>query len=147
MQEPYIFTFDVTKFREMFPEFVNPADYPDARLQMYWDMATCYVSDVNYGWLSGNCRFTAINLMTAHLTALSVIIAAGQTPGFENQAKIDKITVSLTPPPDQTQYGWWLDTTPYGMQLAALLSAKSVAGFYIGGSPEILAFRKVGGYF
>ncbi len=142
-----IITFDVSLFRQQFPAFSNSATFPDAMLQMYWDMATCYISDCDYGWLNDGCRLLAINLMTAHLTALSVIIAAGETPGIVNSATIDKITVSLTPPPIPNQWRWWLNTTPYGAQLLALLAANSAGGFYIGGLPELSAIRKVGGIF
>lgn len=143
-----ILTFDVALFREQFPVFANATAYPDAMLQMYWDMATCYVTDIgNYGWLQGRCRQLAINLMTAHLTALSIIVAGGQVPGLVQSATIDKVSVSLTPPPLKNQWQWWLSTTPYGQQLLALLQNRSVGGWYIGGRPELAAFRKVGGRF
>ena len=148
MIAPVIIEFDVTLFREQFPAFASVATFPDARLQMYWDNATCYVSDVgNYGWLQGRCRRLAINYMTAHLTALSVLIAAGQTPGLVQNSAIDKISVGLTPPPLKNQWQWWLSTTPYGQELLALLQTRSTGGWYIGGRPELAAFRKVGGRF
>lgn len=143
-----ILTFDVAEFRLQFPAFANEITFPDAMLQRHWDMATCYVSDIgNYGWLQGRCRQLAINLMTAHLTALSVLIAAGQTPGLVQNATIDKVSVGLTPPPLRNQWQWWLSTTPYGQELLALLQTRSVGGWYIGGRPELAAFRRVGGRF
>jgi hypothetical protein len=146
MSEPIIL-FDVDIFREQMPAFANATTYPDNTIEMYWDMATCYVSDLNCGWLAGDCRRLAINYMTAHLLALSVLIAAGQTPGLVQTSTIDKISVGLTPPPLKNQWQWWLMTTPYGAALQALLAARSVGGFYIGGLPERSAFRKVGGIF
>lgn len=143
-----ILTFDVTLFRQQFPAFANTTQFPNAMLQMYWDMATCYITDIgNYGWLQGDCRQLAINLMTAHLTALSILIAAGQTPNLVQNATIDKVSVGLTPPPLKNQWQWWLSTTPYGMQLQALLQTRSVGGWAIGGRPELAAFRRVGGGF
>lgn len=143
-----ILIFDVTQFRTLFSAFSNVTLYPDATLQMYWDMGTCYISNNgSYGWLTGTCRQQALNLMTAHLTALSGLIASGQTPYLMQSSTIDKITVTLTPPPLKTQWQWWLSTTPYGMQLYALLQVSSVGGWYIGGLPESSAFRKVGGIF
>jgi Protein of unknown function (DUF4054) len=142
-----ILTFDVTLFRQQFPAFADPTVFPDALLQMYWDMATCYISNCNYGWLNGDCRVLAINMMTAHLVATSVLIAAGQTSVLVQGATVDKVTVSLTPPPLNNQWQWWLSTTPYGQQLFALLQAKSVGGLYIGGSLELAAFRRVGGFY
>lgn len=127
-----VITFDVTEFRAAFPAFADPIKYPDARLQLYWDQATCYVSDLDYGSLQGPCRRLAINLMTAHLTAISDLIAQGQTSGVVQSSTIDKITVSLTPPPITDSYfAWWLSTTPYGQQLKSLLDTNSVGGFYV----------------
>lgn len=143
-----IILFDVGEFRIAFPAFSNPVTFPTDTLQAYWDAATCYVDDEgNYGWLQGDCRRRALDLMTAHLTALSVLIAGGQVPGLVQAATIDKVTVSLTPPPLKNQWQWWLSLTPYGQQLLALLESRAVGGFYIGGLPERSAFRKVGGIF
>ncbi len=142
-----IIIFDPVEFRLRFPAFANPMVYPTVVLQRYWDMATCYISDLNYGWLHGKCRRLAIDLMLCHLLALNELIAAGQTPGLVNNATIDKVSVGLVPPPVKTQYQWWLSLTPYGQELLALLQVKSVGGFYIGGRPELSAFRKVGGRF
>lgn len=140
-------TFDVSLFRSQFPAFANETSYPDATLQGYWDAGTCYISDQDYGALSGDCRTRALNLMTAHLTALSDKIASGENPSFEQSASIDKVSVTLTPPPIKSQFQWWLSITPYGSQLFALLQVKAVGGFYVGGLPENSAFRKVGGVY
>lgn len=144
-----VLTFNVTVFRARFPAFDCPTAYPNATLQAFWDTATCYISaeDSPCLALSGGCREQALNLMTAHLLALSAIASSGQTPGMMNSATIDKISVSLTTPPMRTQYQWWLNLTPYGQQLLALLQIKSSGGWYIGGSPERSAFRRVRGVF
>lgn len=141
------YVFDVSAFRISYPAFSNTVTYPDATLQMNFDNATCYIANANYGWLNGDCRYLALTLMTAHLTALSDLIAAGQVPGLVQNATIDKITVGLTPPPLKNQWQWWLSLTPYGQQLYALLQSVSVGGLYIGGLPERAGFRKVGGIF
>lgn len=140
-------TFDVTLFRQLFPAFADPILFPDATLQQFWNSATCYISDQDYGFLNGDCRLQALNLMTAHLTALSVIIAKGQVPYIVQGATIDKVTLSLVPPPVKNEWRWWLFTTPYGQQLYSLLFVTGVGGFYIGGLPERSAFRCVGGIF
>jgi hypothetical protein len=116
---------------------------------MYWTNSGYLMDndDVGFCALSGQARYWGLNLMTAHLTALSVIIAGGQVPGLVQTATIDKVNVSLTPPPLKTQYQWWLSLTPYGQQLFALLQVSSVGGYWIGGLPEVAAFRKTGGVF
>jgi hypothetical protein len=145
MVAPAILTFDVTAFRVQFPAFMNPVMFPDATLQLYWDNATVYVSDVgNFGRLQDTSRQYALNLMTAHLTALSVIVAKGQVPNIVSASTIDKISVTLEPPPVKTEWQWWLCTTPYGQGLLALLQGRSVGGFYIGGSAPLAAFRGPG---
>lgn len=141
------FTFDVTTFRVQYPSFSNATLFPDVVLQQYWDAATCYISNSNYGNLGTCCTPLALNLMTAHLTQLSTIIANGQVPYLMQNATIDKVSVGLTPPPVPNQWQWWLNQTAYGQQLLALLKALSVGGFYAGGLPERDAFRKVYGTF
>lgn len=142
-----VFVFDIPAFRVSFPAFANSTVYPDATLQMYWDNAGCIVENTTYEcyMLAGVCRYRALNLLTAHLAAISDLIAAGQVPGLVQNATIDKVTVGLTPPPLLTQFQWWLSLTPYGQQLLVILQVSSVGGEYYGGLPEISAFRKVGG--
>ena len=136
-------SFNVEAFRALYPAFAATPP-TDATLQAYWDAATCYISNKNCGSLRGNCRQQALNLMTAHLAALSVIIAAGQTPGQVQSSTIDKISVTLTPPVQDNQWQWWLGTTPYGQQLLALLQVRSAGGFFFGGRFEPLAIRRIG---
>jgi uncharacterized protein DUF4054 len=141
------YVFDVTKFRLTYPAFADPLKYPDALLQQNFDFSGCYVTNDNYGWLRGDCRYNALTLMTAHLTALYDINKSGQIAGQIQDATIDKISVSLTPPPNPNEWQWWLSQTGYGQQLLALLQVNSAGGFYIGGLPEKSGFRKVGGIF
>lgn len=142
-----IIEFDIAAFRVSFPEFSQNPPWTDVLLTQYWDMATCYISDEDYGWLSGICRALAINLYTAHLLKLSTLIAGNQVPGLVQDSTIDKISVGLTPPPLKTQWQWWMSLTAYGQQAFALLQARSVGGFYIGGWPERNAIRKNYGVF
>lgn len=125
------YIFDIAAFRVSFPAFSNVVTYPDATLQGYWDVAVLYIANSDYGYLSGDARYRAITLLVAHLAALAAQIAAGNTPGIVQSATIDKITVSMTPPPVNTEFLWWLNLTPYGAQLAALLSVHAVGGFFV----------------
>ena len=138
---------DIGKFRLSFPAFASDSTYPEPLLSAHWEAAICYVSPQDDGYLQGECRARALNLMTAHLMALADSVKAGQTPGMVSAATIDKVTVTLTPPPIKSQWQWWLSLTPYGQQLLALLSANAVGGFYLGGLPEGSAFRRVHGIY
>lgn len=142
-------SFDVAAFRIAYPAFSDVTKYPTVTLDMYWDTSTQYISNQDYGcWmLSDGARVLALNLLTAHLAALFTIIAGGETPGVLTAATIDKISVTMQAPPLRTQWQWWLNQTPYGQQLLALLQVHTAGGAYFGGSPELSAFRKVGGFF
>ncbi len=146
-------TLDVAVFRVMFPEFASVEAYPDAVLQLRWDNeAVAFVSDENCGSLTGTKRAYAVQIMLAHLLRLSKLAAqvdAGgmQVAGVVTGATIDKVSVTLAPPPSRGEWGYWLAQTPYGAQLASYLSMQAAGGFYVGGNPERAAFRKVGGVF
>lgn len=140
-------SFDYDLFIAQFPAYSNPTTYPEVTLQMYWDIATNYVSDNTVcAVLNEASQQYAINLMTAHIAYLNGLITSGQVPGLVQNATIDKITVGLTPPPLPNQFSWWLNLTPYGQQLYALLQVSSVGGFYIGGSPTRFGVSTYFGY-
>lgn len=143
-------TLDPAALRALFPQFADPAKYPDAALTIQYGMATGYVSADTYGDMPVAARTNALYLMTAHLLALGIIIAqnnySGQV-GIVQGAVVDHVQITLTPPPVKSQWQWWLNTTPYGAQLLGLLEAQAAGGFYVGGLPERAAFRKVGGIF
>lgn len=129
-----VIAFDVAAFRAGYPQFAATPPTDDT-LSGWFDAATNYVSDEDYGclMLRGVARVLALNLMTAHIGALFAMIAAGETPGVETQATIDKVSVTVAPPPNKTQFGWWLSTTAYGQQLQALLGVAGVGGGFVGG--------------
>lgn len=139
------YTFNVTAFRAQFPAFTNTTTYPDGTLQAYWDTSGNFVANES-GWgLTDAQHVLALNLMTAHLAQLATLLANGQTPTITSAAGIDKINVTLVPPPTPDQWSYWLNTTVYGMQMLALFDVQSVGGIYVGGRPEIAAFRRAGG--
>ena len=141
-------TYDDADFRAQFPYFSNTAIYPEAVLSMYFTMGTNWVSNYNWGFLNGASRQLALYQMTAHLTALFGLIAQnnGAAPNIETEAAIDKVRVTVQPPKSQSQFQQWLNQTPWGQQLLALLLLKSAGGFVVGGAPELSGFRRVGGF-
>lgn len=143
-------TLNLTAFRATFPQFADPVKFPDALITTQFGLATGYVSSETYGDMPQDARTSALYLMTAHLLALGVIIAQGNysgQPGIVASSRVGDVQVQMQPPPVRGQWRWWLSTTPYGLQLVALLDAQSVGGFFVGGLPERAAFRKVGGVF
>jgi Protein of unknown function (DUF4054) len=140
-------TFNVGLFVERFPAFSDGVKYPTTTLDMYWLTASFFISPEDYGYLSGAVREQALFLMTAHIAQLATQNAEQDTIGILTGATIDKVTVSLQPPPVKSQLEYWLNLTPYGVQLWALLNTLAVGGFYIGGQPNYSAYRKANGGF
>ena len=141
-------TFSESEFRAMFPAFASETKYPDAVLQGYFDMATCYVE--NSDWFGyQDCLKQALYLMIAHIAAIATNVNSGKAGagGVVTSAGIGDVNVAIQPPPIKSSFQYWLNQTPYGQQLLALLCAQFSAGVYYGGLPERSAFRKVGGVF
>lgn len=138
--------FDASYFRSLFPEFVCTPPIPDSTLQVYFDTAELYISNSGYhrriGGLQESQRKQALYLMTAHLAQISRNITNNNTTGVITQASVDKVSITLASPPAPNQWQYWLQSTPYGQQLLALLSAVSVGGLYVGARPEISAFNR-----
>lgn len=151
-----IVVFDPAKFRTLFPEFGDVTKYPDVMLQMYFDMASEFISpaDCPCAMLAGSRREWSLYLLTAHLLTLALRAqaeaAAGQAPsagGIETSASIGDISVGRMAPPATDGWQYWLAQTPYGQQIWALLEMVSVGGTFVGGLPERYGFRKIGGVF
>lgn len=131
---PAILTFDYALFIQQCPAFMNPILYPEATLQVYWNSATYYVSDIgNFGVIQGDARQYALNLMTAHLVFYAGLVAQQMVPALMQTATIDKVAISVTPPPLPNQWQWFLNISPYGQLLLAQLQAQSAGGFYTSG--------------
>ena len=141
--------FDPTAFREEFPAFNCTPPISNDTLQAYFDQATLYINNPTGGAYcnperTAAQRRLALYLMTAHLAAIARLIYQGQAPGIMTSATVDKVSVTLEPPPAANQWQYWLQSTPYGQQLLALLQVVSVGGTYINPRPELAAFRRVG---
>lgn len=137
-----VISFDAALFRAQFPEYQDPDLYPDAVLQGYWDSATCFISPVNFGHLHGACRARALNLMTAHILLVSSNTSGGEATGIIASATIDKVSVSLKTPEANNSFRYYLNLSPWGIQLLALLSMKAAGGMLYGGHPERAAMKR-----
>ena len=153
---PPIITFNYGLYisNPQFALYSDAAEYPAVLLQKYWDIALNYISNVgNFGCIQGSQREYAIQLMMSHIIFLTNLVNTGDgfgtgtdgTPGttpYQMQnATVDKVSVSVTPPPNPDQFQWWLGTTPFGQQLLAMLQIATVGGQYLGGSYVRAAFQ------
>ena len=137
-----------TAFRALFAPYANTTTYPANIIQGYWNSAILYISNRYGGRFTGKTvaqQTQMINLMTAHLLYLAGLIAGGNTPGIITGATIDKISVTIEPPPVKNQWQYWLQTTPYGQELLALLQVVGVGGFYATSAPPGRAGFPFGG--
>lgn len=135
--------FDPDKFRRMFKYFQDETQYPDDDLAGYFSMGLCYLN-----LPCGACNDQAYYLMAAHLAySFSNINTGNDQSGPVTSATVDRVSVSMQPPPIKSQWQHWLAGSPYGQQLWAWLSLRAAGGWQVGGLPEGDAFRKVGGVF
>ncbi len=139
--------FNEDLFRKTAPAYACCKVYPDDFLQTYWDLATNYITNNSatacYEGMTLGQQVTALNLMAAHLLALTLQTTSGQGAGLVTGATIDKVSVTLTPPPEMNQWQWWLNQTPYGQQLLSLLQVAAAGGrFFTAGGPVVGAFRR-----
>lgn len=140
-------TFDSVAFRKQFPFFASELKYPDEQLSGYFTMATAYIYPDDWCGITPAQLQLALDLMTAHLAYSNYLLITNGcgTSGIVTGAGIDKVNVSLQAPPIKNAWQQWLSTTPFGLQLWALLHAISRGGFVSGGLPERDAFRNVYG--
>ena len=133
--------YDQVFFQESFPQLALSPN-----IDMYWDIATNYISDQTgfcYALqMSAAQQKWALNLMTAHLVQIANNIATGQTNGVTTNATVDKVSVSLLPPPVKSRFDFWLNQTVYGQQLLALLDVASVGGAYFSFYSPLAGYRQ-----
>lgn len=133
-------------FRALFPAYASPTLYMTSAIQLWWNSSTAYLSDKycgpRWGALTLAQQTLALNYMTAHLLYINSQAGMNQDTGLITAASIDKISVSIQPPPELNQWQWWLNQSPYGKQLLALLQIATVGGRFFNPVPTFTAFRR-----
>lgn len=150
--------YDDQFFRQQLIAFKDPAVYPEAILEAYWDMAREFIAvkDSPCYILNGKSLVMAVNYLAAHLYVIGAQSLDGaddgsgggnEQGGFSTSASVGEVSVAKLAPPAKDGWQFWLASTPYGTALWALLGLKAVGGMSVGGLPERDGFRKVGGIF
>ena len=129
-----VITLTVDGFRSDFVEFSNTETYSNELISSFINRSYGYISRNVYGILSEADRKLALELMTAHLLTINSKISSNTATGQIASTSIDAISVSLVAPVNKNAWQYWLNSTPYGQQLLALLQAHAPAGIYDGGS-------------
>lgn len=133
-------------FKEAFPEFDKEA-YTDAILNRYIIMAEAYCSTKNWR-IKPAVRILLIELMAAHLITLAGLdpvtgIAKGSASatGFETSASVGGVSVSLQAPIAKNAFEQWINSTGYGQQYWALLTANISTPFHYIGTPRAFGIK------
>lgn len=130
----------VAEFRQQFPAFSDTTKYSDEFIQAQMNIAQLYISPEENCLVKNEILKQMIYLMTAHLVALNSNLANGSSSnvggGQIASASVGGVSVSKAIPNNRTELDYWLNLTPYGMQLLALLSMLTGVGFYMGGQQE-----------
>ena len=126
----------ISEFRQRFPAFSDTTKYSDVFIQSMLDMAQTYISPQENCLVNKEVIKNMIYLMTAHLAQINSSLANGKGVGQISPASVGGVSVSKVVPKNATELDYWLNLTPYGMQLLATLSSLSAIGLYIGGQRE-----------
>lgn len=120
-------------FRALFPAFTSTVTFPEVTLSLYWGVATNYISQYPQfcDGINLSQQTLMLNQMTAHIAWLNNLAATSQQAGFVTGAGVGAVNVTIQAPPEVNQWQWWLNQTPYGQQLLALLEVLTVGGYYI----------------
>lgn len=131
-------------FKTAMPEF---STLTDAVCSRYLTMAQAYCSTTNFR-IKSSTRVLLIQLMAGHLITLASIdpttgnaTNAGSVAGFETSATVGGVSVSLQAPVARSAFQTWINSTGYGQQYWALLTANNPTGIHYVGTPRAFGIR------
>lgn len=128
---------DIATFRSMFAAYADETAYPDATLNTWYPVGKCYIKD-NDCVLPEECRAIALMTMLAHLLYIQDQVSAGNVARVITSASEGDVSVSLSEPPSSSNFEYWINASPYGPQILAMLEIEFGGGFYAGGSQRML---------
>lgn len=139
-----VVTVQVSDLTSAFPQFSDETIYPSSLIQNFITQAECYISTTNYQ-ITPEQRILLIELMACHLMTLNNIVN-GEVTGMNNtgvvqSSSIGDVSVSLVPPIAKDAFELWIQSTPYGQQYWALLTALNPTGIYWIGCPRPFGVR------
>lgn len=124
-------TLDIPTFRALFTAYSDETNYPDEVLNQWYEIGKCYVKD-NDCVLPDECRGQALMAMLAHLLYIQDQVKAGNQARVINSATEGKVSVSLAEPPYSSNFSYWLNCSPYGPQVLAMLEVAFAGGGWVG---------------
>lgn len=128
----------LSEFYEEFPEF-NTEEYK-AICPIAFRQAKRHAKRWNSCIICGDSKKDAIYLLTAHLSALRLKAQSGQSSGggagIVASASVGEVSIGYQQIPSSDAFEYWLSSTPYGLELLALLESLTAVPVYIGGTLE-----------
>jgi len=137
---------DYSQWSELFPDL----NATQPQVESAWLVATVFVGDVDNCLVSGDKLQALLNYATAHVVYLTYGDNSGgggssSGGGVVASAHQGSVSVSYATPKTDTEWTYYWNQSPYGIQFLAMLKSLTAGGLYVGGKPETLAFRDVGG--
>ena len=128
----------VEDFRNAFKEFCDPVKYKNCLLTRFLTQAQAYISKQTFV-LPDAVRLLLIQLMAAHLITLSeidpqtgIVSSMGSVAGAEVSATVGGVSVTKQAQISKNNLEQWLQSTGYGQQYLAILTAHSIGVYFVG---------------
>lgn len=128
----------VEDFRDSFREFCDPVKYKDCLLTRFLTQAQAYISKQTFV-IPDAVRLLLIQLMAAHLITLSeidpqtgIVSSMGSVAGAEVSATVGGVSVTKQAQISKNNLEQWLQSTGYGQQYLAILTAHSIGVYFVG---------------
>ena len=136
----------IQQFRTDFTEFSDTQKYTDALLNRMLRTAKAYVSTENFR-VEPDTRVLLIELMMGHLITLytadpsNIAGSMASAVGAEISASVGSVSVSRQAPIASDNFEQWIQTTGYGQQYWAILTAQNPTGVFYYGNPRVFGIR------
>ncbi len=131
-----IVVFDITAFRERYPEFDTVSD---ALLNAYFVEATVYLDNTDGSVVTDSAiRSVYLNMLVSHLAAMNSGVGGSKPTGLVGRvasASEGSVSVSMADIPSSSS-SWWYLQTPYGAAYWQATAAYRTARYVPGASPS-----------
>ena len=136
----------INQFRTDFTEFADTNKYSDALLNRMLRTAKGFISTENFR-IEPDIRVLLIELMMGHLIVLATADPSGvegsmaSSVGAELSASVGSVSVSKQAPVVNDSFEQWLESTGYGQQFWAILTAQNPTGVFYCGIPNVFGIK------
>lgn len=136
----------ISQFREDFTEFASTQTYTDAFLNRMLRTAKAFISTENFR-IEPDVRVLLIELMMGHLITLATTNPDGigasmaEEASEELSASVGSVSVTKAHPVVNDSFEFWIQTTGYGQQFLAILTAQNPTGVFYYGIPNVFGIK------